>query len=69
MRTGKTIFWIGFVLTVGIILAYLVLMFIGIPSSFANWLSTLVFCGIVLVGAILMVLGRYIERSSSSDFS
>lgn len=67
MRTGKAIFWTGFILTVGIVFAYLVLMFIGIPSSFANWLSTLIFCGIVLVGAIMMVLGRYIERTSSSD--
>lgn len=67
MRTGKAIFWTGFILTIGIIVTYLVLMFIGIPSSFANWLFTLTFCGIVLVGAILMLIGRYIERTSADD--
>ena len=57
MKTGKTIFWTGFIITIGIIIAYLLTMIIGV-AAFAGWIVSLSLCGIVMVGAILMIIGH-----------
>lgn len=67
MKTGKTIFWTGFIITIGIIIAYLLTMIIGV-AAFAGWIVSLSLCGIVMVGAVLMIIGRAIEKRSGGDF-
>ena len=61
MNTGKILFWIGFTLTIAIIVAYIVLMAIDV-TCFTTWLISLSVCGTVLVGASMMLMGRAIER-------
>lgn len=67
MNIGKTIFWAGFVITLGIIIAYLLTMIIGV-EAFAGWIVSLSLCGVVMVGAVLMIIGRAIEKRSGGDF-
>lgn len=67
MKTGKTIFWTGFIIAIGIIIAYLLTMIIGV-AAFAGWIVSLSLCGIVMVGAVLMIIGRAIEKRSGGDF-
>lgn len=66
MKTGKTIFWIGFIITLGIIIAYLLTMIIGVAAS-AGWIVSMSLCGVVMVGALLMIIGRVIDKRSG-DF-
>lgn len=66
MNTGKTIFWIGFIITIGIILVYIILMLIDV-TCFTTWITSLSLCGLVLLGAVLMLIGRGIERKSTND--
>ena len=66
MKTGKTIFWPGFMITLGIIIAYLLTMIIGVAAS-AGWIVSMSLCGVVMVGALLMIIGRVIDKRSG-DF-
>lgn len=66
MKTGKTLFWIGFVITLGVIIAYLTLMIVEVPA-FAGWIASLSLCGMVLVGSGMMLIGRSIERHDGID--
>lgn len=61
--TGKYIFWTGFILTIGIVMAYIIIMIIDV-TCFTSWITSLSLCGIVLLGSILMLIGRAIERRS-----
>ena len=61
INTGKILFWIGFIITISIILAYIVLMVIDV-TCFTTWLISLSVCGTVLVGAAMMLMGRSMER-------
>lgn len=63
MNIGKTTFWIGFLITLGVIILYLFAMIIGI-DSFAGWIVSLSFCASIILGAALMIIGRVIERRS-----
>ncbi len=63
MNTGKIIFWTGFIITVGMILFYLILISIDV-TCFTNWIGSLSLCGTVLVGSVLMLIGRALERRS-----
>lgn len=64
--TGKYIFWTGFILTIGIVMAYIIIMIIGV-TCFTSWITSLSLCGIVLLGSILMLIGRAIERRSDDE--
>lgn len=64
--TGKTLFWVGFLITIGIIIAYIILMIIDV-TAFTTWVTSLSLCGIVLIGAILMLMGRSMERRAGDD--
>lgn len=66
MKTGKTLFWVGLCVNVGVIITYLILMIIGV-DAFASWIVSLSLCGIVLVGSVLMLLGRSLEKHSAYD--
>ena len=57
--TGKYIFWTGFILTIGIVMAYIIIMIIDV-TCFTSWITSLSLCGIVLLGSILMLIGRAI---------
>lgn len=65
MKYGALLFWIGFILNIGIIIAYIILAIIDV-TCFTTWITSLTLCGIVLVGAILMLIGRTIERNGES---
>lgn len=66
MTTGKTLFWTGFIITVVIIVAYLILLIIDV-TLFVTWITSLSMCCLVLMGAVLMLIGRAIERKSGDD--
>jgi len=60
-KTGKTIFWIGFIITIAIVITYLITLVVD-ATCFTSWVTSLSLCGIVLVGSILMLIGRALER-------
>lgn len=64
--TGRILFWIGFSLTIGIVIAYIITMIIDV-TCFTAWITSLSLCGIVLLGAILMLAGRSIERKYGDE--
>lgn len=64
--TGKYIFWTGFILTIGIVMSYIIIMIIDV-TCFTSWITSLSLCGIVLLGSILMLIGRAIERRSDDE--
>lgn len=66
MKTGKTIFWTGFMITLGMIIAYLLTMIIGVAASTGRIVS-MSLCGVVMAGALLMIIGRVIDKRSG-DF-
>ncbi len=59
---GKVLFWIGFVALIGVVLAYLIIIISG-AIAFATTTTALSICAIILIGALLMLAGRYYERS------
>lgn len=65
MKYGALLFWIGFILNIGIIIAYIILAIIDV-TCFTTWITSLTLCSFVLVGAILMLIGRTIERNGES---
>lgn len=62
MKTGTILFWTGFAVTMGFITAYLILLCVC-TTVFTEWLISLVLCGAVIAGAVMMVIGRAIERN------
>lgn len=63
MKLGKILFWVGFAMTISIVIAYIILIIIDV-TSFTTWFISLLLCGVVLVGAILMLIGRTLEQKS-----
>ena len=66
-KTGTFLFWLGFALIMGIVGAYLIMTYVG-TAWFTAWVTSLTVCGIVIVGAVMMVIGRALERKSGSEF-
>ncbi|MFG6396535.1 MAG: hypothetical protein K1V89_04235 [Muribaculaceae bacterium] len=65
-KMGRSIFWIGFTITVCVVIAYIVMMLIYV-TTFASWIASLILCGTVLLGSVLMLIGRSIERKSGDE--
>lgn len=61
MKVGKIIFFTGFYITLAIIAVYIVMMLIDV-SFFTTWITSLTMCGLVLLGTLMMLVGRAIER-------
>ena len=61
MKVGKIIFFTGFYITLAIIPVYIVMMLIDV-SFFTTWITSLTMCGLVLLGTVMMLVGRAIER-------
>lgn len=61
MKVGKIIFFTGFYITLAIIAVYIVMMLIDV-SFFTTWITLLTMCGLVLLGTVMMLVGRAIER-------
>lgn len=61
MKVGKIIFFTGFYITLAIIAFYIVMMLIDV-SFFTTWITSLTMCGLVLLGTVMMLVGRAIER-------
>lgn len=59
---GKTLFWIGFVAIIAVVLACLLIIANG-PIAFATIATPLSVCAVILVSALLMLLGRTYEKS------
>ena len=64
MKAGKTIFLAGFMLTLGIIIAYLLTIIVGV-AAFAGEIASIILCVSLSVGTVLMVLGRWVEKRMS----
>lgn len=63
---GKTLFWLGFCLIIGIVLAYIIVMIVDI-TCLGTWVTALSVVGITLIGAVLMLVGRAMELRASPD--
>ena len=61
MKVGKIIFFTGFYITLAIIAVYIVMMLIYV-SFFTTWITSLTMCGLGLLGTVMMLVGRAIER-------
>lgn len=61
MKVGKIIFFTGFYISLAIIAVYIVMMLIDV-SFFTTWITSLTMCGLVLLGTVMMLVGRAIER-------
>ncbi|MCI9172246.1 hypothetical protein [uncultured Duncaniella sp.] len=59
---GKALFWIGFVALIGVVLAYLIIILSG-AVAFATTATALSICAIILIGSLLMLMGRSYEKS------
>lgn len=64
--TGKSIFWTGFILTIAIVITYIIILIIDV-TCFTTWVTSLTLCGVVLLGSILMLIGRAIERRTGDE--
>lgn len=60
-NVGRGLFWIGFIIIIGIVLAYIIVMIIDV-TALGTWVTALSVCGITLIGGCLMLWGRGIER-------
>lgn len=58
---GKALFWIGFIVLIGVVMAYLIITIAG-ALAFVTTTSVLTLCAAILIGAILMLIGRGYER-------
>lgn len=58
---GKGLFWIGFILLMGVVIAYMITMFVGVVAL-ASWTTALTFGALIIVGGIFMLIGRAYER-------
>ncbi|MDE5752425.1 MAG: hypothetical protein K2H88_07295 [Duncaniella sp.] len=58
---GKALFWIGFIVLIGVVMAYLIIMLAG-ALAFVTTTSVLTLCAAILIGAIFMLTGRSYER-------
>lgn len=58
---GKVLFWFGFIILIGIVMAYLILLLAG-ALAYVTASAILILCGVILAGTLLMLLGRAYER-------
>ncbi|MCM1355120.1 MAG: hypothetical protein NC212_01785 [Staphylococcus sp.] len=58
---GKGLFWIGFIILMGVVIAYMITMFVG-TMAFASWVTALTFSGFIILGGLFMLIGRSSER-------
>jgi uncharacterized membrane-anchored protein len=58
---GKGLFWLGFIVLIGVVFAYLIMMIAG-SIAFATTTAVLSICAVILIGALLMIMGRGYER-------
>ncbi|MDE6555973.1 MAG: hypothetical protein K2K55_03325 [Duncaniella sp.] len=62
---GKGIFWLGFILLMGVVMAYLIIMMAHI-AVFAMTSVALTMCAIILISGLLMLIGRSYERKGEA---
>lgn len=60
---GKFLFWLGFIILMGVVFAYLIIVLIG-SVAFATTSAALSICAIIAIGGLLMIMGRSYERRS-----
>lgn len=61
MKTGRNIFWAGFIIALGVLIGYLLAIVIGI-GIFADCIISVALCCAILLGSLLMLWGKAIER-------
>ncbi|MCH5326307.1 MAG: hypothetical protein J1E29_03775 [Duncaniella sp.] len=61
---GKGLFWLGFIILVGVVFAYLIMIIAG-AMAVATTAVMLTICAAILAGALLMLLGRTYERKAA----
>ena len=64
MKTGTIIFFTGFLLTISIIAAYIIALIVDV-TIFTAWIMSMAVCGLVLLGSVMMLVGRALERRSN----
>ena len=65
-KMGAALFWTGFILTIAIIIGYIIVMLINV-TTYTSWIASLFVCGVVMSGAVLMLIGRAVERKSGDE--
>ncbi len=60
---GKALFWIGFIILMGVVVAYLIIMFAG-TLAYLTTTTVLSICALIFIGALVMLMGRAYERRS-----
>lgn len=58
---GKGIFWLGFIILIGVVFAFLIILLAG-SIALATTTTMLSICAVILIGALLMLMGRAYER-------
>ena len=58
---GKGLFWLGFILLMGVVIAYLIIMVAG-AAALAVWSTALAFSVLIFFGGVFMLIGRSYER-------
>ncbi|MCM1164244.1 MAG: hypothetical protein NC339_08360 [Muribaculaceae bacterium] len=58
---GKGLFWLGFIVLIGVVFAYLIIIMAG-SIALATTTTVLSISAVILIGALLMLMGRSYER-------
>jgi len=61
---GKILFWLGFIVLIGVVFAYLILIIAG-SMVFATTTAALSICAILVVSGLLMLAGRAYEHKAA----
>lgn len=64
---GKGLFWIGFILLMGVVIAYMITMFVGV-IALASWTTAFTFAVLIIVSGLLMLIGRSYERRGEMKY-
>lgn len=65
--TGGILFWAGFIAVILTVAAFLLILLFNAPL-FTTWIASLSFCGLVLVGTAMMMVGRSLEKNSRNNY-
>lgn len=61
---GKILFWLGFIVLIGVVFAYLILIIAG-SVVFATTTAALSICAVLAVSGLLMLAGRAYEHKAA----
>lgn len=62
---GKGLFWSGFILLMGVVVSYLIMM-VADTLALTSRVTALTLCGVIFAGGLLMLIGRSSERHADA---